>query len=210
LVAVLDLEAVGADKVQASAATDRLREELLKSGRFTLVDRSQMDEVLKEQAFQQTGCTTQECAVQVGKVLGVRKLITGRVTKLDDRNWLISAQLVDVESAATEKAESLQHEGTFPSLLGTGIAKLAGQLAALTPAVPLASQPQAPAAPALPRQEVKESGGISKWWWVAGVALLLGAAALSSGGSKDSKKSGGGGATPGACDAGCGSIGSSW
>src|SRR5262245_5101418 len=64
LVAVLDFEPVNTDKVQASALTDRFREELLKSGRFTLVERAQMDQILNEQAFQQTGCTSSECAVQ--------------------------------------------------------------------------------------------------------------------------------------------------
>src|SRR5689334_19930479 len=64
LVAVLDMDALGASKNQVSAVSERVREEMLTTGRYRLVDRAQMDKVLDEQALQQTGCTSQECAVQ--------------------------------------------------------------------------------------------------------------------------------------------------
>jgi len=128
LVAVMELDAVGATKVQAATLSDRLREELLATGRFRIVDRAQMDKLLAEQALQQTGCTSQECAVQVGKVLGVRKMISGKASKIEDDLWLISCLLVDVETAETEKAVSFQHEGTFRSVLADGAAKLVAKL----------------------------------------------------------------------------------
>ena len=207
LVAVMDLEAVGASKVEASAITDRLREELLKSGKFTLVDRSQMTAVLDEQALQQSGCTTQECAVKVGKVLGVRKLISGKVTKISETGWVVNATVVDVETSETLRAESLRHRGDYFSLLDEAISGLALKLA--TPAgrkpelgayVAAEQKPQPVAAPAEPKKEepAGETKGISKWWWVAGGAAVLGIAAASS----SSKKSGG--------SAPNGSIGVNW
>ncbi len=135
LIAVLELDAVGASKVQASAITDRLREELLNSGQYTLVDRSQLNAVLDEQALQQAGCTSQECAVKVGRILGVRKLVTGRVTMLDPRLWLLSAQIIDVETAKTLRAVSQQHQGDFAALLESGISQLAAKLV-MTPGAP--------------------------------------------------------------------------
>lgn len=148
LIAVLDLDAVASTKAQASAMTDRLREELLRTGIFVLVNRDQIDELLKEQAFQQTGCTSQECAVQVGKVLGVRKMVSGRVTKLDDQHWLLTANLTDVETAQTLRAESIRFEGDFFTLLGVGIGQLAAKLAGTTPS------PERPAT----AQQPEESG----------------------------------------------------
>ena len=128
LVAVMELDAVGASKIQAGALTDRLREELLATKRYRIVERAQMDKLLAEQALQQTGCTSQECAVQVGKVLGVRKMISGKASKIEDDLWLISCTLLDVETAETVKAVSLQHEGTFRSVLADGAAKLVAKL----------------------------------------------------------------------------------
>ncbi len=128
VVAVLDLEALEATKVQAAAFTDRVREELVASGRYTVVDRNQLNSVLDEQALQQTGCTSQECAVKVGRILGVRKLISGRLTKIDGGLWQVSATLLDVETAATLKAVSVQHEGPYRTLLIGGAGSLVAKL----------------------------------------------------------------------------------
>lgn len=154
-VAVMELEAVGSTPVQASAMSDRLREELLNTGKYTLVDRQQIENVLKEQALQQTGCTSTECAVQVGKVLGVRKLVTGRITKIDEQQWLLSANMIDVETAETQRAPTLPFEGTYFALLTKGIGQLVAALARTPEQAPVsgtsassagnASPPPAPA-----------------------------------------------------------------
>jgi hypothetical protein len=147
LVGVIQFDIEGGSKVEASAITDRLREELLRTGRFRMVDRSQLDDVIDEIALQQTGCTSQECAVQVGRVLGIRKICAGRVVKVSADMWLVSAQMIEVETAETLRAESVTHRGMFENLLGPGVADLAARLAGAPPAAappPLA----APAPPA--------------------------------------------------------------
>jgi len=132
LIAVLDLDILGGSKAEASVVTDRLREELLRTGRVTLVDRSQIDAILSEQALQQSGRTSQECAVQVGKLLGVRRIVSGKVTKVSETLWQVFAQVVDVESAETLRAESVMREGRFVELVQTGVRELAVNLAGAT------------------------------------------------------------------------------
>ncbi|MEK7766930.1 MAG: CsgG/HfaB family protein, partial [bacterium] len=61
-VAVSDFQADGVSSSDASVIANLLRGELVKSGMFNVVEKKNMDKVLAEQAFQQTGCTTQECA----------------------------------------------------------------------------------------------------------------------------------------------------
>jgi len=124
LVAVLQFEAAGASAEHTSALTDRIRQRLLESGKFRLVEREMIDKILAEQALQQTGCTSTECAVQVGKILGVRKMINGKLTRVDQNEWVVSAAMADVETAETLRAASVTHEGSFLSLLETGTAKL--------------------------------------------------------------------------------------
>lgn len=149
LVAVLAIQPVGATKAQASALTDRLGEELLRTGKFILVDRSQINAILNEQALQQTGCTEQECAVQVGRILGVRKIVAGKVNRIDQRTWLLSAILVDVETAQTDRSVSVAYQGGYFNLLTHGAAKLATELtepevestASAAPPKPLSAPP---------------------------------------------------------------------
>jgi TolB-like protein len=129
LIAVLNLDAVGASDVEASALSDRLREELLRVGKFSLVERQRLDAVLQEQSLQQVSCTGQQCAVEAGRLLGVKKIVTGRATKLGENSWQVSAQVVDVQTAETLRAESVIHEGRFVDLLQQGVPALAAKLA---------------------------------------------------------------------------------
>jgi N-acetylneuraminic acid mutarotase/TolB-like protein len=149
LVAVLDLGILGGNEAQGVALSNQLRSELLKTGKVTLVDRTQMEAILKEQALQQTGCTSQECAVQVGQMLGVRKLVTGMLTKIAEDLWQVSVQLLDVESGETLVQETFNHDGDYRTLLLSGMGKAALALVGAPPApAPAAAQPIAAAAPA--------------------------------------------------------------
>lgn len=156
LIAVLDLEGAGTTDAEREAITDRLREVLLKTGRFILVNRDQMKAVLNEQALQQTGCTSQDCAVQVGQILGVRRIVAGKVVKLGPDAWQVSAIMINVETAETVRADSVRFQGGILALLDRQIPVLGAELAAVQrPAAasaslsaPVVSTP-ASAAPAL-------------------------------------------------------------
>ena len=41
-----------------------------------------MEDILKEQGFQQTGCTSDECVVEVGKIIGVQQMVGGSISKV--------------------------------------------------------------------------------------------------------------------------------
>ncbi len=178
LVAIIEFAAEGASKAEVAALTDRLQDLLLRSGKFALVDRGQMDAILKEQAFQQTGCTSQECAVKVGKVLGVKKIVVGRVVKLGDTTWQLAAQLLDVETAETTRAESLPHRGDFFSLLDQATVTLAARLtgAAGLAGAPVAQSQSAQQAPvsSQPSSVVREPIIGMEFAWVPGGSFEMG------------------------------------
>jgi TolB-like protein len=166
LVAVLEFEAVGATKEQTSAVTDRLEDALLKEGTYDLVDRTLKKKILSEQAFQEAVCTTPGCAVQAGRLLGARWIVAGRLTKIDDATWLVSAQLLDVESGKALKAETIPHKGDYFSLLKETTVKLAARLSGTKPpppAVPPQSQTssQAPAAAAATQEPQQQDQSIA-------------------------------------------------
>ena len=102
-VAVIDLQPKGVSKVLAGAVTDIIRSEMVKTGLFSVLERGQMKEILKEQEFQMTGCTDSACAVQVGKLLSARQILMGEMNKVG-ANLLITVRIVDVEKGASEFA----------------------------------------------------------------------------------------------------------
>ncbi len=109
-VAVLDLKSDGVPARTAHTVSDMIRTDLVNTGKLTVIERAQMDMILREQGFQQTGCTDQECAVQVGKILSTQKILIGSVSPLGTA-IIINVRIVDVEKgtaefAAREKADT--------------------------------------------------------------------------------------------------------
>lgn len=82
----------------AAVISDMVRNQLIKEAAFNIVEKANMDKILGEQAFQQTGCTTQECAVKLGKVLNVKYLVVGSFGKALDQ-YVLSMRVIDVETA---------------------------------------------------------------------------------------------------------------
>lgn len=97
LVAVADFMGKNVSQADASIVADFLRTELVATGAVNIMDRNNMAAVLEEQKFQNSGCTGQECAVQLGKLLNVSRMVVGALSNLMD-TYYITASLVDVES----------------------------------------------------------------------------------------------------------------
>jgi TolB-like protein len=105
--AVYDLSANQVEKTLADAVADFIQAGLHEAGRFNIIERKNVKKVLTEQQFQKTGCSTTECAVEVGRILNVNNIITGSVSKTGAR-FVIMIQLIDVEAAKvilTDKVE---------------------------------------------------------------------------------------------------------
>jgi len=115
-VAVLDFEGRGITQLEAATLTDRLMSELAKTEAVILVERQQVDEILKEQGFQQSGCTTVECAAEVGALLGVQKMIAGSIGKIGE-TYTIDAKMFSVETGMTVKTVSKSYTGKVDGLI---------------------------------------------------------------------------------------------
>jgi curli biogenesis system outer membrane secretion channel CsgG len=63
--------------------TEMLTSELFKTGRFIMVERSALTDVVKEQELGQTGLVQKDTAVKVGELLGAQLLVAGAVTEFE-------------------------------------------------------------------------------------------------------------------------------
>ena len=84
----------------------------------------------KTQADAQAACTGSpaSCAIKIGKILGVRMMISGKVIKFGQDAWQVSATMVDVETAQTVKAETVRYRGDVISLTDKAMPELANKL----------------------------------------------------------------------------------
>ncbi|MEW6556283.1 MAG: PorV/PorQ family protein [Elusimicrobiota bacterium] len=106
-IAVADFTGNNVSQADATIVAGFLRTELVKIGYYNVIEKANMDKILAEAAFQQTGCTTSECAVQIGKLLNVREMVVGSLSKLMD-TYFITVNLVEVETGKILKSEDIK------------------------------------------------------------------------------------------------------
>ena len=130
-VAILDFEGRGISQMEAQTLTDRLMSEMVNTNAVIMVERNQMEEIMQEQGFQQSGCTTSECAAEVGALLGVQNMVSGSFGKLGN-SYTIDAKLFSVSTGGTIRSVSKTYKGEVDGLL-TIIEIVAWELVGLTP-----------------------------------------------------------------------------
>ena len=127
-IAVIDFEAKGVSKMEASALTDRLRDELFKTGQYKVVERAMMEEILNEQGFQLSGCTSDECVIEIGKLIGVEQIVGGSISKIGSV-YSISSRMISVETSEVIQVANYDFTGDIGTLLTQGMKNAAIQLA---------------------------------------------------------------------------------
>ena len=116
-IALSPLKANGVTEDEAASLTDALRSELTKTGKYDVMERNQMDEILKEQGFQQSGaCNETQCAVEIGKLLAVKYIVLGNVGKVG-KTYTMSVRMVDVSTGKIVRDVTEYHKGETDELL---------------------------------------------------------------------------------------------
>jgi TolB-like protein len=101
-IAVMDFEVLSnVTRQEGAIISDLIRSEMVNINLFTVVERSQINQVLREQGFQMTGCTDVTCAVKIGKLLSARKILVGTITKIGE-TYIINGRIVDIEKGVAE------------------------------------------------------------------------------------------------------------
>jgi len=193
-VAILDFEGRGISAQEAGTLTDRFTSSLGKTEAILIVARQEMNEILKEQGYQsQEGCTSAECAAEVGAMIGVKNIINGSIGKVGE-TYTIDAQMINVGSGATVKSVNKTYAGKVDGLI-VEIEMMAWDIVSLKPPKELVRRQQmgTPVASALPKPKTRTGAmirsafipgtgqiysGKKKWGfgWMAAELTLIGMA----------------------------------
>ncbi len=130
--AIIDFTGKGISDVEASALTDRLQNELLPLAKYKLVERELIENILFEQGLQQTGCITNECIIEIGKLLGVDKIIGGSISKIGNM-YSIYAKIISIGTGEIIKSSTFDYEGDIEHLLVYGMKYIAYDICELNP-----------------------------------------------------------------------------
>ena len=109
-IAVLDFQMQGEkqeNQDMGSIVAEWFITAMVKEGRFDVIERRLLQKILSEQQLVMTGVVDESSATQIGKLLGVKVIISGSVMKV--REMLeVNARIIDVENASIIAAESVK------------------------------------------------------------------------------------------------------
>jgi TolB-like protein len=108
LCSILALESrAGMKTGEAESVTEMFTSALQNTGRFTVIERKQVNAILQEQGFQST--QSGDDAVKAGKILSVKKMFSGSIGMLGD-NYIVNLKMIDVETSHVEYAHTWTYD----------------------------------------------------------------------------------------------------
>ncbi|MFB0515764.1 MAG: PEGA domain-containing protein [Candidatus Neomarinimicrobiota bacterium] len=129
--AVLEFEGFGLSESEVQALTNRLRTNTTQLGVYRVIERGLMLQILQKQDFQLTGCTSNECAVEIGQLLGAQLVLAGSIGKVGN-TWTVEMRIVDVESRAVIETASYGTQGSIDLVLTEGMSAAARKICRVT------------------------------------------------------------------------------
>jgi TolB-like protein len=153
--AIIPLEAQDVSETDASIATQYLVTEIIRQGRFWVLEREYMAQIMEEQAMVLT-CTDIECAIEIGRVLAAERVIVGSVTS-SGGNYVLTIRMINVEEGSVIASTT---ERTAAS--STALSNLAKDIGTRTYL-----------------NNIEEPSGTDwLWWTLGGVAAVGGGVAI--------------------------------
>jgi hypothetical protein len=167
VVAVATLESRGVGVNEAGVIADNLAAKLQQSGKFRVMERAQMEQILKEQSFQQSGtCDQGDCAMQMAKILGLDRIIIGSVG-LVGSTFSFNLRLVDVATGEALRTSARNKKGSIDDVLTDLVPQAVLDLTE-TPSSTGSAAPYATTA-SVPEEESKHR----VWPWVLGGTVVV-------------------------------------
>ena len=150
-IAVLDLEPKGIDleKGLVDVISERVRYEFGENKELEVVSREKMVQSAAEKSLSLAGCVDIACAVQIGKALGVKKLVLGSFCKLGQK-YQVYLRVVDIGNGNVEcnkMQEGVLKVEDISSLVPPAVRQVSACLLGLPNPAPTEPTQESPIAP---------------------------------------------------------------
>ncbi len=128
-IGVLGIDSKGFPALEPAYMSNIVRTELDRIGKFEVIDRYDVDYLLKNSEVKGDNCFGKECLVDVGKKIRADKMLSGSVELYGERIF-VNLRLIDVGSATVERTkvvEFLNLRGQLPVMVGLALQKMFDQ-----------------------------------------------------------------------------------
>jgi hypothetical protein len=141
-IAVLDLIAKGVSQVEAEVLSERLRAHISQQiaspeytaqgnkDQYLVLEQTQIDKIFEQFELQNTGCVSDSCAIEFGKMLQADRIVLGQIGYIGN-TYSVSARIIDVESSKSISSADRQHRGSIDDIMSTVINEVGDELLGL-------------------------------------------------------------------------------
>lgn len=126
-IAVLDfqLQGEGHGQDDGKIVAEWLITAFVKEGRFEVVERSLLEKIIDEQKLAMSGIVDTSSAIELGKLLGVKAIISGSLMRFQN-TVEVNARIIDVQDASIIAAESVKSSSA--TQLGSLVVQMADKI----------------------------------------------------------------------------------
>jgi TolB-like protein len=115
--AVLDFRNTVLPEDEARVLVDLLTSTLSATPKFTILERSQIEKIVKEHEFSQSAMADTSKQVEVGRLLSASYVVVGSIGRVGTR-YVMDARVIDVQTGETRAAASVIRGNTDELVLG--------------------------------------------------------------------------------------------
>jgi hypothetical protein len=115
-VSILDFTGEDVSDKLLRACYQKLETSLIESNQYTVIAKNQREEILKEMKFQNSGVCDEECAVEIGQLVGAEYLMLGDIIGFADL-YQINIKIVNIEKGDVVEKVTKEIQGNLSDLL---------------------------------------------------------------------------------------------
>ena len=115
-VSILDFTGEDVSDKLLRACYQKLETSLIESNQYTVIAKNQREEILKEMKFQSSGVCDEECAVEIGQLVGAEYLMLGDIIGFADL-YQINIKIVNIEKGDVVEKVTKEIQGNLSDLL---------------------------------------------------------------------------------------------
>ena len=104
LLAVPSISAVEVPEALAGTCRNIVETALLKTGKYTVLSYTDIEDILAAQAFSLQGCVSDSCAIEIGELLAADNIVVGELSRVGE-GMVLALRMVNVTSSRTLNAE---------------------------------------------------------------------------------------------------------
>ena len=126
-IAILDFESIGIGLDEVKVLTKRLTSEIISLDIYKVLDLSLLNRRLRKQNYEYSVCSTSSCAMDIGKLIGVKYVVVGSISKIGE-TYSVDSRMIDVESEESFLTANYTTQESIDDIITRGSKSISYQL----------------------------------------------------------------------------------